>query len=488
MPDPVLRFPIRPLQPGGFSTIDTGGVSGQQAIPGSPVVALLGDAKGGKPNVPVYYQDPQTARTALRSGPLVDCVRAAFIAGATRICTIRVGNGIAQSTKALAGATGSPVTLTAIDYGVWTNSIRATVAANNKVTTTFTDGFGVTYNEVFDLGAAATAQQVVDAINGAKAGFSRSQYVTAAVTAGTMPLTVAAIANMAGGADTGAIVAGDWTTGLTALEPEQLDLVGVASGDSTVHAQVFAHCNAMSAVQARRERTSVLGGILGETDVQAAARAVAILQNRAQLIYPGGYMYDDLGNQVLYDPYVMAAGIMGAHAALPDQATSLTHDVMPWILDVEKRLSTAPGGAIDNLLKNGVTPLAPAEGNQGIWVVDSLSTNLSAPQLADFHKIRTADEVSKRLRRRLEARFVGGKTLNGSAQEMANEATAELGSQLRSALIRDFLPVGVQSDPADPRTYLVSAPVVLPDTTKFVLITVALRPPMQTIAAADTVA
>lgn len=483
MTDQFLRFPARPLQPGGYSTLDTASLATAARVQGAPVLGILGDSKGGKPNSILRFVSAQTAKTILRSGDLYDTVRAAFLGGASEVLAVRVGNGVAQATKALVGATGTPVTLTSIDYGTWNNNLKITVGANNKVTLTYADPLGNTYTENWAVGAAATAQQVVDAINGKAVGFAKSAYVTAAVTAGTMPLTAAAVANMAGGADTGAIVSGDWTNGLTPLEAVQADLIVPATGDATVHAQVKAHCDATSTVLARKERTAVQGGVLGETAVQAAARAAAIGANRSQLVWPGLYLYDDTGVSTLYAPYICAGLVAGMHAALPDQATSLVHAIVPQALDTEKVLSTVPGGELDVALAGGVTPFNAADGG-GIWIVDSLSTNLSVPLLADFHKIRTADAVARGARRRLEDRFVGGKSLNGTAQSMANEATAYLDEIVRAELVRDRAPVQIEQDPADPRTFMVGLPVILPDTTKFVLITVALRPPQVTSATA----
>lgn len=486
MTDQITRFPVRPLQPGGYSTLDTAALASAGQVEGAPIVAVLGDAKGGKPNTVLSFATPQAARSVLRSGDGYDTIRATFLAQAGRggpVKFVRVGNGITQSTKALAGSSGTCVTLTSIDYGLWTTNIKVTVTANNTVAIAYTDPLGNTYTETWKVGASATNQQIADAINGVRPGFAKSAYVTAAAGAGTPALAVLAQTGLTGGADTGAIVSGDWTNGLTPLEATDVDLVVAATGDGTVHAQVKAHCDLTSGPLARKERVAVHGGVLGETGTQAAARAAALAANRSQLIWPGGYLYDDFGVSTLYNPFVLAGGIAGEHAALVDQATSLVHSKLPWLVDVEKALSTVPGGELEVALTGGVTPINVADGG-GIWVVDSLSTNMTVSQLADFHKIRTADAVAQFMRARLESKFVGTKSLNGTAQSIFNEATTGLDVLVRRELIRDAGVVDVQSDPLDPRTYLVNLPVVLPDTTKFVLITVALRPPSATSATA----
>ena len=125
----------------------------------------------------------------------------------------------------------------------------------------------------------------------------------------------------------------------------------------------------------------------------------------------------------------------------------------------------------------GVTPITPAPGVAGgFWIVDSLSTYLADPDFRDFHKIRTADRVQQRLRVRLEDKFVGGKSLEGSAGEIAVETVAELDDQLTERLIRAYGKPTVAQNPQKPTAYLVSVPVSIPDTTKFILLTVALQP------------
>ncbi len=473
MPDASLRFPFNPIQPGAYSAIDASSLQSGERGPLSPITAHVGDAKGGTPNTPLYFRDPQTLRNVLRSGDAFTGARLSLLGGAPVVCVVRAGSGITSASSALAGATGAPITLTALDAGAWTNSIKRTVEADNKVTVSYTDPNGVTYREVFALGAAATPQQIVDAINGKNATVAASAYVKAAVTTGTMPLTASAEANLAGGADAGSFVAGDWTNALSALETEDVSIVVPATGDSTVHAQVQTHCEAMSTPAARKERTMVVGGTAGETPIAQVTRMGALRKSRSQLVYPGVSLFDENGTLTAYPPFHYAALVAGMHCGLPDPATSLTHQRVP-IVDVERRLSTIAGGDLDRLLTAGVTPTAPAPGT-GFWIVDSLSGYNTDESFRDFHKIRTADECARRLRVRLEDLFVGRKSLDGSPGDLADEANAELVDQVSEELLRAYQPVTVTA--RDARTFLVTAPVMLPDTVKFVLLTVALQSP-----------
>jgi hypothetical protein len=474
MPDTTINPAINPLQPGAYSVIDASALIDAERPTLRPVPAIIGTCLGGKPNTPLYFRGPGPLKQALRGGIAYDVARFAFAGGAERVCVMRVGNAITQSTKNLAGATGNPITLTSIDYGSWTTGIKVAVAANNLVTITFTDTLGTTYTETFACGAGATVQDIADFINGKKYGVPASQFVTAATAAGTLPLSVLASTALAGGTDGLTPANGDWTTGLAALETEDVSIVVPATDNATIHALALAHANNMSVPQARKERTVLTGGIVAETPATALARMTgSLLDKRFQLVYPGMYEFDANGNLALYDPFYAAGKLAGLHCALEDPAYSLAHKTFPAI-DIERRLSTIQGGDVDSLLAAGVTPIAPKPGG-GFWIVDSLSGYRTDDTFRDFHKIRSADFVAQYSRTILEGRFVGAKSLAGtiqSIQAVANQICADLQAQ---EIIRAFQ-TPVITPGANTRTYNVSLPVMLVDATKFIFVTVALQP------------
>lgn len=471
--DTAVHFPIQPLQPGAYSALDASALHQRPSGVGQPVPAIIGDCKGGTPNAAQYFTDPQAMRNILRSGPAYDAARLA-LKSCPRVAVVRGGAPVASS-SALAGTGGTAVTLTALDAGTWTNGIKRIVEANNKVTISFTDPVtGVVYKEVFDMGAGATAAQIVAAINGKNPTINGSRFVTAAAGAGTAPLTVAASAALAGGADAGAFQAGDWTACLTVLESEDVSIVVAATSDNTVHALVDAHCTALSTPSARRERTQLFGGAWGETDAATIARAAALRGARSKIVFPGIVDLNDAGVATNYDPFLFAALTAGMHCGLADPATSLVHADVP-VLDVERRLSTVAGSSVDLLLAAGVSPAVPKPGG-GIWFVEDLSTYILDDIFRDFIKIRSADESARRLRTRLEGNFTGGKTVAGTPTEIRQDAMSELDDQVVAQLIQGHLPVTVAQDPNRRSQMIVTAPVQLIDTQKFILITLALQP------------
>jgi hypothetical protein len=475
-PDFISRPPYNVYQPGAYSAVDASQLAGASTGQPQPVPAIIGVAFGGQPKQALYFRSPGQLRTVLKSGPAYDVARFAFDGGAQQLCVVRIGNSVSQATLALAGASGTVVTLTSLDWGSWCNSIQVSVATGPIITLVYTDQFGNTFTETWNLTGVAglTVAQIAQAINGQLYGYNASNFVSAVAGAGTLPMTVVSNQPLTGGTDGTAPVAGDWTAGLQVLETEQIDIVVPAVGDSTVHAQVLTHCQNLSLPNARRERTAVVGGVLGETFAQAIARMTNLRSGRVQLAYPGLQDYNAAGALATYDPFYLAGKVAGMHCALPDPATSLLHKRVP-IIGVEIQLSTIQGGAVDQLLQAGVTPVAPAPGG-GYWIVDSLSGyNLPDQTFRDFHKTRSADFVAQYSRNQLETAFVGSKNLLGSQAAIQAKAVDVMSRLKRMQIIQQYKTAIVAQGPV-PGSWTVQLPVMLIDANKFIFITVSLQP------------
>jgi hypothetical protein len=475
-PDQTYLPQINPIQPGAYAAVDASAFAGTGG-PTAPIPAIVATALGGVPNRAMYFRGPGALRSVLRGGVAYDMARFAFAGGASRVCVIRVGlaGSILQSTLNLTGTSGTGVTLTSIDYGTWTTAIQVTVAANNAVTISYTDAFGTTYTENYPIGTGATAAAVAAAINGQTPGFAKSNYVTAVAGAGTMPLAILAATPLAGGNDGLAVTNADWTAGLQALETQPVSIVVPGSGTAAIHALALAHANNMSTPIARRERTVVAGGVLGENATTAAARMTgALLDKRFQLVCPGMYDFNNSGVLTLYDPFYVAAKVAGMHCSLPDPAYSLLHQRFP-AYDMEFRFSTLQGSDVDVLLTAQASPLVPAPGS-GWWFADSLSGYKAADQaFMDYHKIRSADYCANFLRTSLEDRFIGAKSLAGSSDAIQAWADSLCANLVAQQIIRLYQPP-IVGPGSDARTYMVSCPVMLADAIKFIFITVALQP------------
>lgn len=482
----ITRPPYNVVQPGAYSAVNVSELTSAPTSTG-PIPAFIGTAKGGLPTEALFFSAPGQLLAALRSGPVYDLARFALGANAPTVCVVRVGNSISQGKQELSGTTaGILVTLTSRDFGTWVNAITVTVEAGPVVRLAYVDELGNTFKESWDLtslkSGEPTNEEIAKAINGQLYGYTASNFVTAVAGAGTGKLKTQSATALTGGTDGSTPAAGDWTNGLTALETQDVSIVVPATAEESVHAQVAEHCNIMSLANARKERTCLVGGLKGETVTKQKERIAALPFARTQLVYPGLFQYNAQGALTLYDPLYRAGMVAGMHCALPDVATSLTHKLTPEIAP-EINLSTVQGGPIDQLLLAGVTPFAPAPGG-GVWCVDSITgAREAAGVFRDFHKVRSADFVSRYLRVNLERKFTGSKALNGSMESIELQAAVLLKELQARQIIRAFKEPTVEAGPTtgavvtSTNSYNLTAPVMLVDTNKFIFISVALQSP-----------
>lgn len=120
-------------------------------------VAIIGKALAGKPNTPLWFQNPAEAEKVLRSGELLVAVRKAFApsaqtGGPNRVCAIRVGSAT-QSTLALKdGSDAAVINLTSEVYGLPANGVRVKIEAGSlgatlkKITTQLYDEYYIKDN------------------------------------------------------------------------------------------------------------------------------------------------------------------------------------------------------------------------------------------------------------------------------------------------------------------------------------------------------
>ena len=81
------------------------------------------------------------------------------------------------------------------------------------------------------------------------------------------------------GGSNGPYTVTQWQSALTALETEDIQIIATPSTDDDIHALISSHCTTMSNIINRKERTCILGGIVGMTDEAAIAEAQG-LNNR----------------------------------------------------------------------------------------------------------------------------------------------------------------------------------------------------------------
>lgn len=211
----------------------------------------------------------------------------------------------------------------------------------------------------------ANLQAIVTWLNGSAQNLVRG--VRPAI-AGTLPAPIG-WTYLTGGSD-GETMTSSWDTSLTALQTADVQWITPVSSNPTIHAMVDAHVQFMSTT-GRKERRAICGTPLQTSDAAALVLSKQINSDRTSLVHLGHYNFDPTGTLdglQLYPPYISAAAITGAFAAV-SPATALTNKAMKFA-GLERDLLNPTD--TDVLINGGVLPLENTP--QGYKVVQSIST------------------------------------------------------------------------------------------------------------------
>lgn len=461
MPNPNVNFGGSSLVvPGAFSIIDA-----SQMVPASKglgnVLAILGDSTGGTPAIPQYFRNGDDAKRVLRSGGLLDAIRMAFdpaanpdVPGADLIVAIRL-NPATQSSLALLGASGTLITVTSRDYGVWTTGIQVKVEAGStsgkKITVKYVDSTQGTITEVFDN--QATGAAAVTAIN------AGSQFITAVLGGGTEPLANVVYTSLATGVD-GTITSTQWTNALTALQVEDVDIVVPITQDQTIAAQVKSHVETMSGMNFRKERIAYVGSsptfatnALYLADLTTNAAALA--SSRVALVAPGVRRPNAAGVTTLYGPEFMAAIIAGLTAGQQVGESPTYKFVKAVGLDFGFSQTD-----LTSLLIAGITPVQFVK-DQGFRITQGITTWQADanPMFREISVRRVGDYLMKTIRARLEREFVGGRGDSQTLTAMGARCVSTLSEMVQDRVITAFQNVAISIQASVARVSFEFSPV-----------------------------
>lgn len=172
------------------------------------------------------------------------------------------------------------------------------------------------------------------------------------------------------GGSHGACTVTEYTASLSALENEDVQIIGSSATDEAVHILIRNHCINMSSVEGRKERMFLVGGAAGETVDQAIARAKNLATDTGSLAYPGFVHYDfsDYSVKKTYSPAMYAAKLIGQEVALAinEPMTNKSVDILSWEADLKK-------GDLVKLIQAGVTAGGKSQDNR-LATIRSLTT------------------------------------------------------------------------------------------------------------------
>lgn len=444
-------------QPGAYSRVDTSALLVPALSSGSNLY-FLGSARRGAPGRVLKFNNQLDALATFgHNTPLSVAIRLAFANGASFAGAVRLGRPT-QATATLQGA-GNPVpfafTLTSADYGAYLNgNLAAQIFPDLKNVGKFVlsvslgdPDTGRTVSETFpklattaDIAPAIASSQLLGGVNVTTVG----------------NLAAVAVVPFAGGSDGPPLVLADWAAGIGLLEFEPVNIVLAAgSTDPAVHALLLQHCALMSNTTNRKERTTIVGPALGETDAQVEARAQAFGSGRGQVLAMGIQAFDDFGVPTLYDGSCLAAAKAGI-TAFYGVAEPATHKPIQGILGLERNLK---GTEKDDLIASGVCCPEYSNDKRIFRVVRDVTTWTQDATVEEYSVQRILDYVSVNVRNAVEDAQVGrGATVLGIPR-IQSAATVTLNKLVSNGIITGWDSLTIrQEGTAFPTSYRV-APV-----------------------------
>jgi len=252
--------------------------------------------------------------------------------------------------------------------------------------------------------AKSDFQAVIDALN--SGGFGDIIEAVQAGAAKVVPTNIPPTF-FAGGIE-GALTNTEWSEALLLLETVDIKILCLLTSIASVHAMGDTHVQTMSGIINKKRRVQFAGGALGERTITLdnyLDRAFNLNSNRTALVPFGLKDFNDDGDLVDLDPFLVAAQFAGLQAGLgiPNAVTNrfistqgieFTND-----LTIAEQRALLQGGLLFPEVVPGV----------GIRVVQGLTTELGSTKFTDTEiSVRlNADEIAESVEQALGLEFVG---------------------------------------------------------------------------------
>lgn len=434
-------------KPGAYSVVNVR--NNTPVSPGSAkVLAVIGSGTGGKPGVPLYYNNPAFASADIGGTDALVAAQLMWEHGADLIC-FSLTDQAAQAVYALKDTTAvTPLTLATLSGLRWNandNNIKVTTTApigtapNQTQTVTIADTT-VTPNvtEVYTVACSAAGWQTfVTQVN------ANSKLVSAVFgQAGTaIAATISAVAMTGGSRIAG--TATEIQKAVDALQTEDIQGIVTTLTDTTTQSAIFAHCNTMSNVTNRRPRRAFFGQPVGTTVTQYATAMTAFAtSNRALVAAPGIYR-SVAGAQTLLSSAFTAAAIAGKWASKTSPDDPVTFDFIGANGLEFKYIPTD----LSTLLPAQITAVESVQ-NVGYRVVQALTSDKTGTSMSELSVADIVDIMNRSYNEQMEAAFIGQPPSSFSADDVKQKAVAILESFKKKKWIMDGLDANGTFQPA----------------------------------------
>lgn len=436
----VFQVGEQKIRPGVYVRVTSIGEPQEAIVPQGTVAALF-RASWGPLAVNTIIENADDATAKYGSAGTVDMVSEAFRGGCRRVLGFRLGTGGARAARTLQDTAGTPantVTITTRHEGIRGNDFRLTIRDTLANPTTLRElllheGATLLQTVTFAKGSGGVGepQALVDAIND-----SNSPFITATrIAAGDNILAAVAQVALTAGADP-TVTGTNYSTGLTAVEPLDWNVLAVDAIDAPTHATVQTYIN-----RVRNEGKRVLAAVGEPVSVALATRmANARAFNDPAIVYvANGFV----GADGARDGYRAAARVAGmiAGAQITD---SLTHAAVRNATDLAGALTNAE---VEQAITSGALVFTLSAQRQ-VQVEYGINTFITVTATMDIgwrkiRRVRTRDNLMTRIAAtwdpligKINNSPDGRATLIASAQGIINRMVAE-GALLQGIIYED---------------------------------------------------
>jgi len=403
--------------PGAYSKIDASGMVTVSAG-GQRILAIIGEAEGGIPQTPIYFNNPIAARNTFIAGDLLEGMKVSWnpsneLPGADIIVGMRV-NAATQASHVLLGSdVAESLKLTSRVYGSIYNYEVKVIDNTGKRTLCVKE---TTTGAEESTPECTTLDELVGYVN------NKFNLVTATKLGAELPSIEASYTPFETAGTNPAPVSTDWETCIEKLVSlVQVDGIVPFTESETIQTLFKNHVLSMSALKIRKERRIFVGHPIGETVEQIKTRAFNLGTTRAVLCTPGIKL--SIGGEVVTKSSLYTACAVAGLWAGGDPAEPLTFKYLN-CLGLEKEYNDLE---LESLLNSGVLPLQTAIG-KGYRIVQAITTYLTDANLVyrELSMATVADLMSRNIRSTLEDMYVGKKGLADLPASVKNTVTSLL--------------------------------------------------------------